>query len=547
MVNRPIAPLPGVNRPIEFLSRNKEFLFLTLFSSILAYSFVLDSFATGDSLHYAMGVQTIWEQGLRAIPNTFNGEMSFGYYVLLDVLNGVFKSKWELSTIMNLMSALASIAMLCFFFMMIMHLINSKRVALFTCLTVLLSPTIFYLSHYGHPIMLSLAFFIGSLLLLVRSDIENIISLSQTANLILFILFSYCAIVLRLDIILAFGAYFGILYYNQKLSVSNIVRLIIILIVVFTLVFFSRYYILGYFVNPTGGTFAYNIHNRIHSAYILKIAITNLILWPTGVNLFISALAIFGIILFGVRSAWAVLVFFWIIPYFGFIPFDGMDIPRIMAPTVPIISLIAISFLDQKIVFAKTKTIVMSLALVIAQLVSIAIYYPLDRIYPFKVKVENRALAQFPLGFLITDHYYRQRLIWARNNAAMRVASERNNNVLIIAFADYAIYYNYYIKLYHTILSTDKVTVNSATFEKIITKDNIFYIYDSYSNKFSDNPIYTTIHYLNNSVNKIHIPPFWTEFPVDDDKNLYLKKEDIIALLDHEKSIFNTRRKIISR
>ena len=126
--------LVHANHISEIASDNKEFIFLTIISSIIAYFFVFKGFATGDSILYAHGIEAIWKNGLREIPNNFNGEIAFGYYLVLYGLYGVFHSHYALSAIMNYVNALSSILMIGIFYFLIISLGFNKRIALFSCL-----------------------------------------------------------------------------------------------------------------------------------------------------------------------------------------------------------------------------------------------------------------------------------------------------------------------------------------------------------------------------------------------------------------------------
>lgn len=530
--------LLNAKRIIEIGNHNKEFMLLIVISSILVFPFVFKGFATGDSIYYANGIEATWKNGLKETCNNFNGEIAFGYYLLLYLLYSIFKHYFTLNAIMNYFSAFSSIVMVCFSFFFITSLGFNSRVALFSCITLLVSPAIWLLSHYGHPAMPSLAFFVGSLLLLLHIDVNNATKPPHATRLLLFIIFAYTALIMRLDILLSFGAYFGILYYKKRFNIVNVIRLFTILMVIFALVFLSRSYVLGYFIDPTGGTFVFHLTHKLYKAYILQEIINNLLYWALGIGPFISVIALLGIISFGLRSSLTILLFSWVIPYFGFFPFHGMDFARLTAPTILVFSLSAVSFLEPKFASASKQTVGLVLALMVAQIVSVGIYYPLKAILPFKLRCEDRTLTSVPLGCLITDHNYRQKLILFRENVAKHIAQDRDGNILIVDLASAACYYVYYIRKYRDVVQ--------ITDTKIVTKENTFYFIIPDADILVTHPISRLLNHTSITVDKIHVPPFSREYPMDPEK-YYLGNKEIAQLLEYEVSLMERRRKIISK
>jgi hypothetical protein len=525
------------NHMSDIASDQKEFIFLIILSSIMAYFFVFKGFATGDSILYAHGIEAIWKNGLREIPDNFNGEIAFGYYIMLYLLCSVLQAHFALSAIMNYVNALSSILMIGIFYFLIISLGFNKKVALFSCITVLIAPAIWLLSHYGHPGMPCLAFFVGSLLVLANLDFHNLAKLSQRTRLIAFTILSYLALIMRLDIFLSFGAYFGILYYKKTLTAYNIYRLLGVLFGILSLVFITRYYFLSYFINPEGGTLAHHLGDKLYGAYIPREIAKNLLYWVLGMSPFIAVLVLLGLVRFGITSSPAGLFFSWVSPYIVFLPFHNMDFARLSAPTILIAALIAIAFLDQKFP-AAAKTVAMALTLVVAQLVALGINYPLQARFPFRLKFHDRGLTSVPLGFLPTDHYYRQQVTLAREEVAEQVARERNANILIIDLASSTCYYDYFIRKYRDVVE--------LTDDKIVTKENTFYFLIPDNNLSADHPISGFLHNTDISIGKIHVTPFAEEYQVDP-KKLFLDKSDLTPLLAYEVSMMDMRRKILSK
>ena len=101
---------------VKYLSSNKELIFLIFISTIFAIFFVYDGFAAPDSIRYAIGIQSIAQNGFKEITRVFNGEMSFGYYLLISLIERVFDHSLSLSALINNINAIFSVLMVCFLF-----------------------------------------------------------------------------------------------------------------------------------------------------------------------------------------------------------------------------------------------------------------------------------------------------------------------------------------------------------------------------------------------------------------------------------------------
>jgi len=174
---------------------------------------------------------------------------------------------------------------------------------------------------------------------------------------------------------------------------------------------------------------------------------------------------------------------------------------------------------------------------------AMALYYPLSKVYPFKKEIDGRVLATFPIGSFLVDHYYRQRAITVHEHIAKLITSEIDVNVMIIG-GDGLGYYKLYLNQFRNVLSIKTMTFNGVILVKYTTTENEFYILDLNRNWLVENPIRMAIDYMNGSQIKIHIVPFWKEYPTYKGE-LFLAKQAIQSVLDSEASIMKVRKKMI--
>jgi hypothetical protein len=423
-----IMALKNLNHTV--LTTNIEFCTLMILSCIAAFFFVFDGFATEDSIRYALGFQSIMEKGIRQIATVFNGEMASGYYLLLFYLAKLIGNSISLSGLMNNLNAATSVILQVSMFLFFNSLFSDKKLSFFACLAVLLSPSIWFISHYGQPGLISLTFFMGSLF--VYDRITRFRLSDQHSGFLwpFFIILSTIALAIRLDIVLAFGAYFALLYFRRALTVSNFFKTLGVLIIVLFLFLGLYYCAFGYLINPLDSTFSQHIQHRLELKSIIRIIMHNFALWIMSINLLIVFLAGFGFIRSGLTSRLGVLLILWIIPWFVLLCFQGMDISRITAPTIPIIALVAVVYVSS--IFKKRRVLALILMLIGAQLTAEVIKYPLINFYAFKREIKGQTLARFPLGFPPVDNYYRQRAISAKQNIANNVINEQDSNIMII-------------------------------------------------------------------------------------------------------------------
>lgn len=537
----------------SYLTQHKELILILGLAIISAYYFVLNGFPSDDYLLYALGINNIKQNGITEIPKSFNGEMSFGYYLMVYGLLALFKEHVELSKLLNYAGAIISIIMVYYVYKLFNELIKNNKITLFICLNVILSPTIWLHSHFGHPITFAVTFYLGSLFYFNRLAKVQYEFKKGKYDYILFMFFALLAVMYRFDIILGIGAYLGIIYFN-KIKITSIINKLLLTFGLLLLIFIAlKYYFLGYITNIQESRLAYHITARLDYRYIAKNMLKNIIFWVVGINVVTSFLSLCGIIRFGLKSKIVVMLLLWITPFCIFLPFGGVEVSRLTAPTVPIIVAVAIMYVYD--IFKKKAVTALSIALILSQIFPIILYYSIEKYYPLKVKIEQRYIAKIPIGFLFADHYYRQKLISAKTEIARQVASEKNGNILIIDFTADGLYYVYYILQTRKLLSSnfllekgsyDCRQYNDLDIGEFETDTNKFYILSIDHNWQHKSPITDTLQKLNISNNKVHIGYFIDEFHINTE-NIFLNATDLKRLLDSESNIMSVRRKLISK
>jgi hypothetical protein len=525
----------------NYIKANKEFIALVVISGFTSFYFVFKGIFGMDSIRYLMGFQAVIDKGMQQIPIAFNGEMSFGYYLLLSGLNKLIGDFVSLSSMMNNLNAVGSVILHINLFLFFNSLYSNKKLSFFACLAILLSPSIWLLSHYGNPGLLSLTFFIGSLLVFDKINRRQPNVQPSRFIWLWFILLATIAMVLRMDIVLAFGAYWGLLYFRKALTIPNALKTSGALFLVMLFFLSLRYFVLGYLINPTGGTFTYHIASKLEPEYIIRNIIKNCSGWSLSMNVLIVLLAGLALIRFGFKSKLVILLFSWIIPWSIFLVFRGMDIGRILAPTIPIITLVAAVYIIS--VFNKRQALALSLMVILSHAITAALYYPLVKIYPFKQEIEGRVIASFPVGSFFVEQHYRQTVISGLAQIAELIMKEKDKNVLIIG-GDGFMYYEYYLYQNRKVLSKEGIKYNGIELIKYITIENEFYFLSLDYNWLTHDPIRKTIESLKDKQISIHVVPFWKENPTPYGQ-LFLNEQAINKLLEREASIMEERRNMI--
>jgi hypothetical protein len=523
-------------------------LSLLLFSGLSIFPFVFSGLATGDSIRYALGLRDILAHGPSEIPHVFNGEMSFGYYLLLDGLIRVLGLSGDPSGLMNMTSAVCAFFLQGFLFLFFARMLKCRLGALTAGVAVLLSPSLWFLSHYGHPVLPAMTTFAGSLLVLDRlmsasgTEDDSGVSPPDKAGAratlrerllwLLFVLLATATLVLRLDLVLAFGAYFGLVRLHRPCSRSAMIQVLGATMSALLLLFALRRLALGYWVNPLGGTVAYHLTTRMSVGLFPRSIIKNLTLWVFATNALVALLAAIGLARGEVRSRFGFLVLCWITPWCIFLPFRGMDVARIIAPTIPAIVLVAVATVLS--IFRRARVAALFAMLVLAQLVSVAVYGPLVHAYPFQREIDGHVLAAFPLGFPPVDQVYRQRAITMQTRIASKVTNERGSDVLIMGRAG-LMDYIYLLRTASDTKSVGEGLRGRVVLDSVVTAQNIFYLLDLDYEGAQAGSIEQVMASLASRRLLVHFMPFWREHPATGEQ-LFWTPSEARAVLERERS-----------
>lgn len=513
---------------------DKYHLPILIVLSVLSGLCVYRGFATSDSIMYAGVINGLKTFGLSRLSSGFNDELSFGYYLLLAFMVKLLPSFVSLSWLMNNLSLAASICMLACLFILARSLYNS-RLAFYACLLVMTSPTIWFLSHYGHPTMISMALFMISLVALDR------IFRDRGAGVLHYLVFlTAClgALSARLDIILMFGVYLGIALFNTH---ADNYRLKVVLTIsavclALSILVFIRYLLLGYVIPPGGGVFWHHASNRLHVKSLILDIPKNIVQWVLGGNCIIMSVALFALFILDKRSKEFILLICSVAPYVVFLPFAGMDIARITAPSVPIVTLVVVYILVQNGYFVvKNRFAFYMSVIVLSQLLSFIVYFPLTRIYHFRTYVNGRALASFPIGTLWSDQYYRQIFIEELERKARDISEERRDDVLIIDAGGHSIYYYHYLVLSRPV-KVSEISYGNIELVEYKSPMNKFYVFRPYQGADAkyEVPIKGLLSIPILASARVHVVPFTAGiFP--DYRGLYLEKSMVDLLAESRK------------
>ncbi len=497
------------------LRQRGEIIILFVLSVVTALPFVFKGFVTtGDPLRYALGLHHVLADGIGQIAQAFNGDMSPAYYLLSYGLLKLTPASMDMSAVLNTLNASVSVVLLLLLYAFFSSLTERRWVAFFACLTTLLSPSIWLLSHESHPILLALAAFVGSLIvadLILRNFVDGI---PVRSLWIWFTVLCVIAMAMRLDIVLCFGAYLGLVLCRRAFSLKLLLPGLATMCMVCLVYGCFRYAVLGYVFPQGGGTIAIHLSTRLESQHVLNSLIQNLAYWAMGTNALVFLLGACALIFVYARLRLGILMLIWTLPWCVFLPFRGMDFSRIAAPSIPIIVLVAIEFVGS---IAKSRAfLALCATLLLAQLASVVLYYPLVKAYSFKTSIDGRRLAMVPIGFLPVDHYYRQRSITKDLQVAKDVTTHRGTSIGVIG--DSVMAYTFYLEQANDILPKDEERCNGLVYEVYAAGSIEFFVCDLAHNSSISNPLRKFAECLAGKHATIHIIPHSRDYVLGLDK-----------------------------
>jgi hypothetical protein len=503
------------------------FTLLLIIALLTSIPCVYRGLPTGDAMQYAGGLEEMLTHGFSRIGKAFNSDLAIGYYLVIYCLMKVLGGVLELSVVMNLLSAFSSVVLQLILFTFFHRLTQSARVAFFTCMATLLAPSIWMHAHFGHPVLPAVSLFASALLVLDTITGSALTARQRIVRWTGFLLLSAAAAIIRLDIILAYGAFVGLLFFRRSFTRTNVVTIFAILTITMVLVFGAYRLVLGTLTVPGERELLYHVENRLNSHMIISRSLKNVALFVCGMNVVTFVLALVGFARVGLRSRLWVLVLAWLLPWCVFLPFQGMDFSRIAIPAMPPLILLAIMYVDS--IVRHRKTVVLAAVIIAAQLAAAVSYYPVTALYPFQEQYDGRVIAGVPLGFPPADQAVRQQMIIGQDSIAQRVAGERQSNVLIVSFTGRAIN-EYWLHHTRTILEDTSLTCDSVAFDRLTTPQNTFFVVDLTLNAGIHNAGPKLISSLGGTAPLVHIGPYSTRCVLPDD-SLFRSTAGAIQLL----------------
>jgi hypothetical protein len=189
------------------------------------------------------------------------------------------------------------------------------------------------------------------------------------------------------------------------------------------------------------------------------------------------------------------------------------------------------------------KPLFMLSVLVLAQLAAGTIYYPAESLYHRYAGIKKAIPPEYPMGFILLDHFRLQRYLRSQEDIAQRVVAEKKGNVLIVDFSRGVMFYIYHLVVSRS-ASQDLVCCNNVRLKRFVTKENIFFVMARDNNLEQWSPISTVLQCPELSVNKVHLSSFSGELPAAGD-DLFLGESELKSLLGNESALLQHMRKII--
>jgi len=238
---------------ILYSVKNNRYIFplLIFFTSTIVYSlFLLEGFGEPDSARIGVSIINILENGISSPLSTYYFSDNIPLYMayLKFLLNILSFNYSNLPQLMNITNVLFSILNLQIIYLFTYKLFNNRIMSFSIVILFIFTPGNFISSIYGFPHIIANTFFLLSLYLFLHL-LEN----NRLKNYILpvYLLSMIFAISSKSDIIIAFGAFYGILYYTDKLNLKNILWTTLSIIISLLIFYFIRHKL---FPNIEGST-----------------------------------------------------------------------------------------------------------------------------------------------------------------------------------------------------------------------------------------------------------------------------------------------------
>ena len=345
----------------------------------------------------------------------FNYEMSFGYYWLISIIYRLTQRDIsQLIILQNYLSAVFGIFLILIFGILAKRLAG-KVVAVFGMMILLLDHSLWNWSLYGHPTVLSIAFFLFSLYFFDRSITKEKVGLKfdikskQGCYLIISGLMGLVALLLRVDILFVFATY--CLLWNYRLKDKNKNRRILLLFFgfIFSSYFIIKFLMLGYVVDFTGSTVSVHFYRQLELKNIPISLVTNIGLFAAGIGVFYAIGGLVSMAIWSVKNRRllpATLIS--TIPVFFIAFFRNMDFARITIFVHPIVAFFAAIAVKRILLSLKRSFAEWGIGMIIVAYIlqTAIVYHPLKiiwlRKFPFQPS-PSIVVRPVPIGWFLSD------------------------------------------------------------------------------------------------------------------------------------------------
>lgn len=441
---------PANTRPANpFIPTERAWHWIVLCATaILLYAcFHFVVLADSDQIRYVIGFKQWIEQGIEP----FNYEMSFAYYWALRPF-AAWLPPSAVPAVSNGLSAVAGTLALLPLYELFRSLVGA-RVAFFSTLFFLLSPAYWTITRYGHPVIPALFFFFCALAAFEHAMSAHHGRLAPaagtrrvTGGLVLAMLCALAALALRGDLLLAFLAPLGLLLYRPSSRRWMIRTTGIFYGGVLAGTMALRWLVLGYVLNPAGGTLRYHLTERIGD---LQSMISHSI--KNAALLFFSLLPLVAVGI-GIAVLWLIyrrqwrlltLVSLWSLPpLLAFLPFGGMDYIRLTLPALPPLFLALVVWIDHATP-VRFRVLAPILLLIVSHLTPGLTRPVLTRAYQFKATYNDQPVTSIPLEPLVVGFMIDRDFFDAQQRLAQDVTSAGEPPVAILATSTQMPWYLY--------------------------------------------------------------------------------------------------------
>lgn len=417
--------------------------FLILMVSVLATRLPLVSQYPGDvdPALYVLSIEQIANPS-RAVSFVFNQEMSFGYYALISLIYRIFNFDIsQLVAFVNYLSAFSGSILILLFGLLVRRLVGN-RTAVLGMLILLLDHSLWNWSLYGHPIILSVGLFFLSLYIFDKSlvtpgEVHSETHLRQqvrSVNAFLSALFALASLLIRVDILFVFFAFFLLFKYRRGRVDTKV--LVIFYGSVFSVYLILKIIFLGYIIAPRGGVVAVHAFRLFRFKDIPSALSVNVGLFSAGIGMFFIFLALIAIYKWGrMSSRYFLPLILTISPVFILVFFNNIDFPRYSIAIHPFLALFA-ALAIMKITSTLKKNFVWGVGAIVSIYIlqTVLVYYPVKELWARKFPPYLSVpmiVRPVPIGEFFTDRARRHE-DERRLNAHALFLSRQKGDILVV-------------------------------------------------------------------------------------------------------------------